>query len=108
MEILRVFSLACCVDQKVLIRLFDNRGSRVCLCVFLSKLSVYRSTAFYRIIKLGGTVSRLTELLARAKAENKELGEELEQEFKMLANRRAFGLAFEHHQPETIELWGRS
>ena len=77
-------------------------------CVFLSKLSVYRSTAFYRIIKLGGTVSRLTDLLARAKAENKELGEELEQEFKMLANRRAFGLAFEHHQPETIELWGRS
>ena len=51
-------------------------------------------------------MSRLTDLLDRAKAENKALGEELEQEFKILANRRAFGLNFERHQPESIELWG--
>ncbi|MCP1580528.1 MULTISPECIES: site-specific DNA-methyltransferase [Methylorubrum] len=36
------------------------------------------------------------------------LGTELEQEFKAIASRRAFGLNFERHQPETVELSGRA
>jgi adenine-specific DNA-methyltransferase len=35
------------------------------------------------------------------------LGEELEREFKVLASRRAFGLNFERHKPESVELPGR-
>ena len=35
------------------------------------------------------------------------LGEELEREFKALASRRAFGLNFERHRPESVELPGR-
>ena len=49
-------------------------------------------------------MSRLTDLIARAKAQNPVLGEELEREFKVLASRRAFGLNFERHIPETVEL----
>ena len=52
-------------------------------------------------------VSRLTDLIARAKAKDRALGEELEHEFKALASRRAFGLNFERHRPETVELPGR-
>ena len=44
-------------------------------------------------------VSRLTDLIARAKAKDAALGEELEREFKALASRRAFGLNFERHRP---------
>jgi len=36
-----------------------------------------------------------------------ELGKELEREFKTLANRRSFGLNFERHRPESVELPGR-
>lgn len=49
-------------------------------------------------------MSRLTDLIARAKSENEELGKELEQEFKIFSSRRAFGLNFERHNPESIEL----
>ena len=49
-------------------------------------------------------MSRLTDLIARARAQNPVLGEELEREFKVLASRRAFGLNFERHIPETVEL----
>lgn len=35
------------------------------------------------------------------------LGEELDREFKLLASRRAFGLNFERHLPERVELPGR-
>lgn len=52
-------------------------------------------------------MSRLTDLLAQAKAKDSELGKELEREFKALANRRAFGLNFERHRPESVELPGR-
>jgi adenine-specific DNA-methyltransferase len=49
-------------------------------------------------------VSRLTDLLARVKAQNLQLGLDLEGEFKALQSRRAFGLNFERHQPEAVEL----
>lgn len=39
-------------------------------------------------------MSRLTDLIAQAKAKDPALGEELEKEFKALRNRRAFGLNF--------------
>jgi adenine-specific DNA-methyltransferase len=52
-------------------------------------------------------VSRLTDLIARAKAKDSALGDELEREFKALASRRAFGLNFERHRPESVELPGR-
>jgi adenine-specific DNA-methyltransferase len=52
-------------------------------------------------------VSRLTDLLARAKAKDAALGEELEREFRALGSRRAFGLNFERHAPESVELPGR-
>jgi len=52
-------------------------------------------------------VSRLTDLIARAKAKDRALGDELEREFKALASRRAFGLNFERHRPESVELPGR-
>ncbi|WP_210199872.1 site-specific DNA-methyltransferase [Pleomorphomonas diazotrophica] len=49
----------------------------------------------------------MTDLIARAKAKDAALGEELEREFKALASRRAFGLNFERHRPESVELPGR-
>lgn len=52
-------------------------------------------------------MSRLTDLLARAKAKDAALGDELEREFRALASRRAFGLNFERHTPESVELPGR-
>ncbi len=52
-------------------------------------------------------MSRLTDLIARAKAKDSALGDELEREFKALASRRAFGLNFERHRPENVELPGR-
>ena len=52
-------------------------------------------------------MSRLTDLIAQAKAKDTALGNELEREFKTLANRRAFGLNFERHRPESVELPGR-
>ncbi len=52
-------------------------------------------------------MSRLTDLIAQAKAKDAELGKELEREFKTFANRRSFGLNFERHTPESVELSGR-
>ena len=52
-------------------------------------------------------MSRLTDLIAQAKVKDAALGTELEREFKALANRRAFGLNFERHAPESVELPGR-
>lgn len=52
-------------------------------------------------------MSRLTDLIAQAKAKDAELGKELEREFKTLASRRSFGLNFERHRPESVELPGR-
>lgn len=52
-------------------------------------------------------MSRLTDLIAQAKAKDPQLGQELEKEFKVLASRRSFGLNFERHRPESVELPGR-
>lgn len=52
-------------------------------------------------------MSRLTDLLAQAKAKDAALGRELEKEFKVLSARRSFGLNFERHRPENVELPGR-
>lgn len=52
-------------------------------------------------------MSRLTDLIAQAKAQNPTLGSELEREFKVLSARRSFGLNFERHRPESVELPGR-
>lgn len=52
-------------------------------------------------------MSRLTDLIAQAKAKDPTLGSELEREFKLLSSRRSFGLNFERHRPETVELPGR-
>ncbi len=49
-------------------------------------------------------MSRLTELLARAKAKDAQLGADLEREFKGLSTRLPFGLNFERHSPEAVEL----
>jgi adenine-specific DNA-methyltransferase len=52
-------------------------------------------------------MSRLTDLIAQAKAKDLALGQELESEFKVLSSRRSFGLNFERHRPESVELPGR-
>jgi len=53
------------------------------------------------------TVSRLSDLIARAKASNPQFGADLEAEIHALTSRRAFGLNFERHRPEIVELPGR-
>lgn len=52
-------------------------------------------------------MSRLTDLITQAKAKDPELAKELEREFKILSSRRSFGLNFERHRPESVELPGR-
>src|ERR1017187_10116483 len=49
-------------------------------------------------------VSRLTDLIAHAKAKDPELGADLDREFKVLSSRLPFGLNFERHRPEAVEL----
>src|SRR4051812_34769668 len=49
-------------------------------------------------------MSRLNELLRRVKAKDVQLGAGLEAEVKVLSSRRAFGLNFERHRPEAVEL----
>jgi adenine-specific DNA-methyltransferase len=46
-------------------------------------------------------------LILQAKAKDPALGRELEREFKVLSARRSFGLNFERHRPESVELPGR-
>lgn len=53
-------------------------------------------------------MSRLTDLIAKAKAKDPQFGADLAREFKALLSRRAFGLNFERHQPEAVELPYRS
>lgn len=52
-------------------------------------------------------MSRLTDLLRQARKADPRLGKELEEEFAALMKRRSFGLVFEQHQPEAVELPGR-
>lgn len=49
-------------------------------------------------------MSRLTDLIAQAKAKDAQLGADLEREFKALSSRLPFGLNFERHRPEAVEL----
>lgn len=49
-------------------------------------------------------MSRLTDLLAQVKAKDAALGADLEAEFRVLSERRVFGLNFERHRPEAVEL----
>jgi adenine-specific DNA-methyltransferase len=53
-------------------------------------------------------VSRITDLIAYAKAKDPQMGADLEREFKALSSRLAFGLNFERHRPEAVELPQRS
>lgn len=49
-------------------------------------------------------MSRLTDLLAQVKKKDSQLGDDLDREFRVLASRRSFGLNFERHRPEAVEL----
>ena len=52
-------------------------------------------------------MSRLSDLIRQAKAADSQLGADLEREFRALGKRRTFGLVFERHQPEAVELAGQ-
>jgi len=52
-------------------------------------------------------MSQLTNLIASIKAKDPQTGADLEREFRALSSRRAFGLNFERHQPEAVELPAR-
>ncbi len=49
-------------------------------------------------------MSRLTDQIAQAKAKDPQLGADLDREFKRLSSRLPFGLNFERHRPEAVEL----
>ncbi|NYS61934.1 DNA methyltransferase [Vreelandella salicampi] len=53
-------------------------------------------------------MSRLTDLIADLKAKDPKLGADLDREFKALSSRLPFGLNFERHRPEAVELPLRS
>ena len=53
-------------------------------------------------------MSRLTDLLRQVRQTDTQLARDLEAEISELTNRRTFGLVFEAHQPEAVELPGRS
>jgi adenine-specific DNA-methyltransferase len=52
-------------------------------------------------------VSRLSDLLYQLRDKEPQLARDLEREVEALADRRAFGLNFERHVPEAVELPGR-
>lgn len=52
-------------------------------------------------------MSSLTDLIAQTRAQDPQLGADLEREFRALSSRLAFGLNFERHRPEAVELPGR-
>lgn len=49
-------------------------------------------------------MSRLTDLIAQAKQKDPQMGADLEREFRALSSRLPFGLNFERHSPEAVEL----
>lgn len=51
-------------------------------------------------------MSRLTDLMRQLHANDPQLGADLESEIRALTKRRSFGLVFEQHQPEAVELPG--
>lgn len=59
----------------------------------------------------GGALARIHELLRQLRATgtaNAALADDIEREIDVLSDRRAFGLNFERHTPEVVELPGRS
>lgn len=52
-------------------------------------------------------MSKLTDLLRQVERNNPQLAADLEREYRTLSARRAFGLNFERHVPETTEIPGR-
>jgi adenine-specific DNA-methyltransferase len=52
-------------------------------------------------------MSRLTDLIAQLAERNQPLADDLRRETNALGNRRPFGLNFERHIPETVQLPGR-
>lgn len=52
-------------------------------------------------------MSRLNDLLRQLEAKDASLAKDLRREVDALSNRRAFGLNFERHVPEAVELPGR-
>ncbi|MGH8461601.1 MAG: DNA methyltransferase, partial [Stenotrophobium sp.] len=52
-------------------------------------------------------MSRLTDLLSQAKTKDPQMGADLEREFQALSSRLPFGLNFERHRPEAVELPNR-
>lgn len=53
-------------------------------------------------------MSRLTEMLRQVRKVDAQLGADLEAEVTALSERRTFGLVFEQHQPEAVELPDRA
>ena len=49
-------------------------------------------------------MSGLTDLIAQSKIKDAKLGADLEREFRALSERLPFGLNFERHRPEAVEL----
>jgi adenine-specific DNA-methyltransferase len=49
-------------------------------------------------------LSRITDLIAQAKAKDPQMGADLDREYKVLSSRLPFGLNFERHRPEAVEL----
>ena len=47
-------------------------------------------------------MSRLTDLIAQARAKDAQMGADLEREFRALSSRLSFGLNFERHRPEAV------
>ncbi|MFF0989560.1 site-specific DNA-methyltransferase [Kocuria nitroreducens] len=52
-------------------------------------------------------MSRLNDLLRQLRMEKPDLADDLQREYDALADRRSFGLNFERHVPEAVELPGR-
>ena len=48
--------------------------------------------------------NRLENLLARVEKQDPALAKDLREQIKELSSRRSFGLNFEQHVPETVEL----
>ncbi|GAA4195339.1 hypothetical protein GCM10022219_20170 [Microbacterium oryzae] len=52
-------------------------------------------------------MARIHELIKQLRTSNPSLGNEIARELEVLSQRRAFGLNFERHTPEAVELPGR-
>src|ERR1041385_1491301 len=52
-------------------------------------------------------MARIHDLIRQLAAKSPELAQDIEREVSVLSERRAFGLNFERHTPEEVELPGR-